>query len=262
MTIIKHELKRGLKAFIIWTACIASLLIICVFMFPEMQGEMDAVSELFASMGSFTEAFGMDRLNFGTLVGFYAIECSNVLGLGGAFFAALIAISALTKEEKERTAEFLLSHPVSRFLIVSEKLAAVAVQLVAMNVIVWLLSVASVAAIGEAVPWKEIGLLHLAYLIMQLEIAGICFGLSSFLRRGSLGLGLGLAVLMYFLNIIGNITDSAKFLKYITPFGYTEGADIVASGGLNAGLVLLGTAYALVLIIAGYAHYCRKDIHS
>lgn len=106
MTIFKHELWQGRTAFVIWTGSIAFLLIVCVFMFPEMKGEMDAVGEMFASMGSFTAAFGMDRLNFGTLIGFYSIECGNILGLGGAFFASLMGVSVLFKEEKGRTAEF------------------------------------------------------------------------------------------------------------------------------------------------------------
>ena len=38
----------------------------------------------------------MDRLNFGTLDGYYAIECGNILGLGGAFFAALSAVKNVT----------------------------------------------------------------------------------------------------------------------------------------------------------------------
>ena len=118
MTIVKHELKQGKNSFLIWTAAIAMLLAVCVFLFPEMKGEMDGISDVFASMGSFTAAFGMDRLNFGTLVGFYAIECGNVLGLGGAFYAALCAVGILSKEEKERTAEFLLTHPVSRVKII------------------------------------------------------------------------------------------------------------------------------------------------
>ncbi|MER2128192.1 ABC transporter permease subunit [Solibacillus sp.] len=37
-----------------------------------------------------------------------------MLGLGGGFFAALLGISALADEEKNRTAEFLLTHPISR----------------------------------------------------------------------------------------------------------------------------------------------------
>jgi ABC-2 type transport system permease protein len=53
-------------------------------------------------------SFGMDKLNFGEFMGYFGIECGNVLGLGGALFAALAGISALAKEEKDRTAEFLL----------------------------------------------------------------------------------------------------------------------------------------------------------
>ncbi|MGN1451908.1 MAG: ABC transporter permease subunit [Eubacteriales bacterium] len=191
--------------------------------------------EMFASMGSFSEAFGMDRLNFGTLIGFYAVECGNVLGLGGAFFASLCAVGILSKEEKDKTAEFLLIHPVSRKRIVTEKLIAVFVQITAMNIIVYAAASASVAAVGEPVPWKEISLLHLVYCLLQWELAGICFGISAFLRRGSAGAGLGVAVMMYFLNIIANIADSAEFLKYITPFGYCDGADIVSNGSLDHG---------------------------
>lgn len=229
-------------------------------MFPEMKGEMDSVSDMFASMGSFTEAFGMDRLDFGTFIGFYAIECGNILGLGGAFFAAFTAIAVLAKEEKDKTAEFLFSHPISRARVISEKLIAVMFEILAMNVIVYVLTLGSIAMIGEEIPWKEITLLHTAYLLMQIELAGICFGASAFLRRGSLGIGLGLAALMYVLNIIGNITDKASFLKYITPFGYTEGADIIAGGKLDMTLILIGMGYMVVGIVVAYLHYCKKDI--
>ncbi|MGN1083018.1 MAG: ABC transporter permease subunit, partial [Candidatus Avispirillum sp.] len=125
MTVVKHELRQGRTSFIIWTASVALLLAVCVFLFPEMKGQAQDIGDMFSSMGSFTAAFGMDRLNFGTLAGYYAIECGNVLGLGGAFFAAMCAAGILSKEEKDRTAEFLLTHPVSRARIVSEKLAAV-----------------------------------------------------------------------------------------------------------------------------------------
>ena len=237
MTLVRHELKQGRTAFIIWTAAIGFLLAVCVFLFPEMKGQMEDVSDMFSSMGSFTAAFGMDRLNFGTLIGFYAIECGNVLGLGGAFYASLCAVGILCKEEKERTAEFLLTHPVSRRRIITEKLAAVLIQITAMNLIVYAVSIGSITLVGETVPWKEIHLLHLAYYLLQLELAGICFGLSAFMRKGSVGAGLGLAAVMYFLNLIANIAESAEFLKYVTPFGYCEGADIVDNGRLDGTLI-------------------------
>ena len=261
MTLVRHELRQGKTSLLIWTASIGFLLAVCIFLFPEMKGQMDSVNDIFASMGSFTEAFGMDRLNFGTLIGFYAVECGNILGLGGAFYAAFCAVGILSKEEKDKTAEFLLTHPVSRKRIITEKLIAVLIQLTAMNIILYALAVGSIAAVGEAIPWKEVSLLHLAYYLLQVELAGICFGISAFLRKGSVGVGLGIAVMMYFLNLIANITDAAEFLKYITPFGYCEGADIISSGSLDGTLVAIGAAIGICGIIIAYLKYTKKDIH-
>ena len=260
MTMIRHELKQNRISLAVWTLAVGALMAVCILIFPEMQEEMDGAGDLFASMGSFTEAFGMDQVSFGTLTGFYAVECGNILGLGGAFFAALCGVSALAKEEKEHTAEFLLTHPVSRVRIVTEKLIAVKLQVFLLNVVVYILSIASIAVIGEEIPWEEITLLHLAYLILQMEIAAICFGISAFLRHGSMGIGLGVAAVMYFLNLIANISDSAEFLRYITPFAYAEGADIVANVSLDVELILLGLAYGAAGIAAAYVKYCGKDI--
>ena len=261
MTLVRHELRQGKTPFLIWTASIGFLLVICIFLFPEMKGQMDSVSDVFASMGSFTQAFGMDRLNFGTLIGFYAVDCGNVLGLGGAFFASLCAVGVLSKEEKDKTAEFLLTHPVSRKRIITEKLIAVLIQITALNVIIYALAIGSIAAVGEDIPWKEISLLHLAYYLLQLELAGICFGISAFLRKGSAGAGLGIAAMMYFLNLIANIADVADFLKYITPFGYCEGADIVSNGSLDMTLVSVGAVMGIIGVLLAYLHYTKKDIH-
>ncbi|MGN1202680.1 MAG: hypothetical protein ACI4RF_05240, partial [Eubacterium sp.] len=135
------------------------------------------------------------------------------------------------------------------------------IQITAMNIIIYALAVGSVAVVGEAVPWKEISLLHLAYYLLQLELAGICFGISAFLRKGSVGVGLGIAVIMYFLNLIANIADVADFLRYITPFGYCDGADIVSNGGLDSTLVAIGAVIAISGIIIAYLKYTKKDIH-
>ena len=66
--------------------------------------------------------------------------------------------------------------------------------------------------------------------------------------------------MMYFLNIIANIADSAEFLKYITPFGYCEGADIVSNGSLDWTMTAVGAVMGAVGIIAAYLKYTKKDI--
>ena len=104
-------------------------------------------------------------------------------------------------------------------------------------------------------------LLHLAYFLLCLELAGICFGISAFLRKNSAGLGLGIAALLYATNLIANITESAKFLKYITPYGYCDGAEIVSSGSLDGTKIAIGLCLGLIGVIAAFLRYTKKDIH-
>lgn len=260
MTLLKHEMRQGRVSLAIWAGSIGFLMVVCILLFPEMKEQMEDVSDIFASMGSFTAAFGMDRLSFGTLMGFYAVECGNILGLGGAFYGALTGITALAKEEKEHTAEFLLTHPVTRTGIITAKLTGVLLQITVMNALILALSLISILFVGEDIPWKALLLLHLAYFLLQIEIGGLCFGISAFLKRGGLGIGLGIACLLYFLNLIANITESAEFLKYITPFGYADGADIVTEEALNGPMVAIGMALTVIGIAAAYWKYGRKDI--
>ncbi len=260
MTVFKHELRQGRSALIIWTAAISFMLGICIVIYPEMSTQMGDISAMFADMGSFSQAFGMDRINFGEFLGFFGVECGNVLGLGGAFFAALLGISALAKEEKEHTAEFLLTHPVSRTRVITEKLCAVIAQIVILNLAVIAVTALSVLIIGEEADIKTLAMLFSAFFLMQLEVAAVTFGISAFLRRGSLGIGLGLAAVFYFMNIVANLIDETKFLKYITPFGYTESADIIADGALNGGYLAVGMALAAIGVILAFWKYGRKDI--
>lgn len=261
MTLFRHELRQDWKALAIWTGSIAFFIAVCVFLYPEMESEMGNVGDIFASMGSFTAAFGMDRLNFGTLIGFYAIECGNVLGIGGALFAGLTGANMLAKEEKDRTAEFLLTHPIRRSYAVSAKLAALLAELVILNAAAYLTAIASILAIGYEVPWKELNLLHLSNFLVQVELASIGFGISAFLRRSGMGIGMGVAIGMYFINLTANLTDKVDYLKYMTPFGYAEGADVVSEGALDGTKIAIGMAVSVVCIALAYAKYTKKDIH-
>ena len=260
MPLLKHELRRGAITLIVWTAAIAFMLGVCVLIYPEMEKQMGEISEMFANMGSFSAAFGMDKINFGEFMGYFATECGNVLGLGGAFFAALLGITALAKEEKEHTADFLLTNPVSRPRIVLQKLCAVFVQLIVLNAAVACVVVLSAKIVGESPDLRTLVCLLLAYFLLQIEIAAVCFCISAFLRSNGLGIGLGVAALLYFLSIVANLTEQAEFLKYVTPFGYANGADIVANGSIDMGYLSVGLAAAVVAVGIAFFKYCRKDI--
>lgn len=260
MTLLRHELRQGLSALCIWIAIIASMTALCILIYPEIGSQMSAVSGMFSDMGVFSAAFGMDKLNFGEFLGFFGVECGNILGLGGAFFAALLGIQSLAKEEKDGTSEFLLTHPISRSKILLQKLLALFLQIVLLNLAVIAVTLLSVTIIGEHPDPRTLFLLFLAYFLLQLETASICFGISAFIRGGSASIGLGMAALFYFLNIIANLTKDARFVKYVTPFGYAESADIITGRAINGRYLAVGMGLLFLGIAAAFFHYQRKDI--
>ncbi|MEG0322739.1 MAG: ABC transporter permease subunit [Raoultibacter sp.] len=260
MTIFMHELKQNAKMIAIWAIAIGGMIVLCMALFPEMEKQSEDLNAAFASMGVFTEAFGMDKISIADPMGFFGLEGGNILGIGGAFFAAYLGIRMLSKEETEHTAEFLLTHPLSRFGVVLQKLAAVVAGIVVLNAVCVLCSIGSFAMIGETPEWDAFWLFFAAQVIMQLEIAFLCFAVSAVLGRGSVGVGLGFAAILYFLNIVANLSDAADPLRYITPFAYADAANIIADASLDGALIACGIAYGIVALIIAFAVYTRKDI--
>ncbi len=259
MIIFKKELRTGLVGFLVWCAVIGGLMAVCVGLYPSIAGSMEDVSALFAGMGDFSAAFGLDKLQFGSIMGFYGTECGNILGLGGAFYAALTAMGLLAGEEGGHTAEFLLTHPVSRLRVCLEKLAALAVLIVGLNVLCFGCGAGGILIIGEEADWGGLLRYHGALLLMQLEIGALCFGLSAFLRRGGLGLAMGLAALLYFTGILINLDGGLDWLRFVTPYYYAD-AGRVLDGEALAGPMLAGCALGALGAGAGLWWYGRKDI--
>ncbi len=260
MTLIKMELKRNGKSLLIWSVVIGGMILLCLLLYPELKKEVDSLEEALKNMGGVTAAFGMDRLNYGELMGFYGIYGGSMLGIGGIFYSAILGAGMLAREEQEHTAEFLLTHPVSREKIFFQKLSSMAILLVLMNSIVILFSCVSFAMIGEKPDWDVFWIYHGAQVLMQMEILGICCGISAFIRRGSVSLGIGVAALLYFLGLFSNITDKAEAAKYLTPYAYADAAKIISERGMDEKLALLGIAYGLIGIGVGFWKYRRKDI--
>ena len=262
MVILKREILSQKLTILIWGLAIGFMVGVCVLIYPQMQSQMDNIGEMMSSLGSFTKAFGMDQLDFNNITNYYALECGNMLAIGGAFFAAIIGISALMKEERDRTAEFLLTHPISRAKVITEKLISIVVIISIVNAVIFVLGTVSMLIVGGEFSWSEILLFHLAYYLMQLEIAGICFGISAFISKFGAGIGIGIAAVFYFMNIISNITSDARALKYITPFGYTDGGNIVNCNSLEGEYIAPGMLFMVVGIVVAYIKYSKKDIRA
>ncbi len=260
MTLYLHELKRSKLSLIIWTASISFMLAVCVFIFPEMKLQMEEMSDMFANMGALSDAFGMDTMDMSDFLGYFALECGEMLGLGGGLFAAIAGICVLSKEESDGTADFLLTHPVSRNYVLISKLASVVTQIIILNLVTVAVTAFSIVLIGEECDVKLLSLLFVAYLILQLEIGLISFGISAFLKKRAIGISLGLALLLYFINLISNITEEIEFLKYVTPYAYADGSAILEKEALDIKFLLIGVGVTVIVLSLAFVKYNKKDM--
>lgn len=260
MTLFLHEIKRNKLSLIIWSAALSFMIGVCVMIYPEMQTQMGDIGAMFSDMGAFSDAFGMDMLNFGEFMGYFGVEIGNTLGLGGALLAGIVGITALSKEERDGTAELLLTMPVKRERIVAEKLLFSAFHIVVVNLSCALISAIAIAAISVDFEAGKIALIFLSNLIMQLEIMAITFGISAFLKKSSIGIGIGISFGLYFLNIVSNLAEDLEFIGKITPFGYANSGYIIENGKIEVLPLIIGVVLAVLGVAVAFEKYTKKDI--
>jgi len=264
MIIFRREFRRGLKSLIIWCLIMAGLILLTMSVYSQMAEQQEELQKLLDMYPeSFKKAFGINELDFGSLIGFYGAEAYFMITLFGSVFAVLLAAPILVKEENDKTAEFLLSKPVTRTRIVSEKLAAVAVNLILFNAAVVMASVAGFRFAPEA-EWDAgiFGTLMAGALLLQTTFAAVAFLLSAILRksRNIVAASLGLVFVSYFIGVISSLSERLEYLKYVSFFEYMDAADIIKQGSIDPLYVFILTAVTAVSVGAAYTRYRRKDI--
>ena len=260
MTLLKQEWKMNIKSLLIWTLCVGLCCSGCILLFDSVAESMEEMAKSFSEMGSFSAAFGMDKVSVATLPGFYATEISIIFLLGGAMFAAMTGAVLLSKEEEGHTMEFLHTMPVSRTYIYLWKYVALLLLIIVFNAVCIGLDVIAFVAIGEEIAMAEYVEYHILALVMQIEIGSICYLISSVCKRKQIGLALGIAVLFYLMDIMCNIVPDLEFLRFFTPFYYANAAQIYSGGDSRMGLMFLGLAVTIVAVFAGGMVYKKRDM--
>lgn len=260
MIFFKHEIRMNMKSFLVWTGVIAVMVFSFMLLYTSMEDQMADISTAYASMGGFSEAFGMDKISFTTPMGFYGVENGAVLALGGGMFAAILGIGMLAKEEGGHAAEFTYVTPYSRNYFITSKFVAMAVLIAVFDVICLIAGALGFVAIDGDIEWKKYLLYHLSLYFMYLEISGICFGISAFLRKSNIGLGIGVSILFYFANIFANISKDVEGIHYVTPYYYSDAAEVFSSGKLHTNYIIVGMLMMAVVVVIGYIKYNKKDL--
>lgn len=263
MNIVLRELRANLKSLLIWSGCIAALIAVMMTEFeayydnPEMAGVLDAMPKALMA------AFSLIGPNLTTLSGFVSIASVYfyiILGI----FAVLLGSSIISKEERDKTAEFFLTLPVSRTRILSSKLIAAVINCM------FIIGVTAVSLYGASIRYNPdqeflnfLGLLMLALFIIQLIFLSIGMCMAAFIKRYKQSGNYSVAILLitYVISVVISLYSKVDFLKYITPYKYFEASSIVINGELELKYLVISAGIITAGMIGTFTFYPKRDLH-
>ena len=263
MNIIKRELRANLKSIIIWSIAIAFLVTVWMVEF-EAFAENPAIDEFMNSMPQgILAAMGMGDSDFTSLEGFIsAILLYIYLILG--IQAVLLGSSIISKEERNKTAEYLFSLPISRQKIIIRKTIFAIINILILNIITLISLVFSTMNYDQGENFYSfISLLIISILIFQLTFLSIGMLVASINKRYKKSGNISVSILMitFLISSLINMVDSLDFLKYITPFKYFDPSYILKQLRLDP--IYLGISLFIIILCMGgtFIFYPNRDLY-
>ncbi|MGG6314462.1 ABC transporter permease subunit [Paenibacillus macerans] len=262
MNIFWRELKAYRKALIIWSVCMFLLVVSGMSKYTAYSAG-GASADVFNDMPKTMKALlGMGSFDVTQMSGFFAMLFLYI-ELTAAIHAVLLGSGIIAKEERDKTVEFLMAKPVSRGTVVTSKLLAALTNVVTLNLVSLVSSIAMVAAYnkGPDITGEIVQFLG-SMLLVQLIFLSLGAALSSLLKRpkasGSMATGIMLA--SFVIAKITDMTDRLNFLNLLSPFKYFSYSRIVEGEGIHAGIAALSIALAAVLAVSTYVLYRKREL--
>ena len=264
MPVFWREMARTRTSLLAWTIGMIALSVALMAFFPTIRTKAEELDAMFAKYPpEFKELFQLDRLSMADPLGYYATENHLFLTLFGGIYAMLLAVGVLAREESERTGEFLLTRPIGRARVVTEKTFASFACLVVFDVLIGLATFILFEAVASGeYDRKILVLLLLGAFLLHLFLWGIGLLVSVFVvkARTFYPLSIGVVLSLYFLGIWSLLDDKADVVRYFTPFRYIDPADIIDEGRIAPLSFLLIGGVVVVCIALTHYFYRRKDI--
>lgn len=265
ITIYKHEFRMRLKSVITWSVAVAVLIFIYFSIYPAFAKDAELLNQM---MANFPEellmAFGMTGIDLASVMGFYSF-LFLFAQICLAIQAANYGFGLVSMEERELTADFLLSKPVSRTQILTSKLLAAFTGLTITNAVIWIASFAAIALFSGGRPYDggKLLLLLLSIVVFQLVFLAVGVVISLLVRRirSVTPYTMALAFGAYVLSAFGGMMGDAK-LELLTPFKHFEPNYIIQHGAYDVPLVMISVAAIVVSVAGSYWLYTRRDIPS
>jgi ABC-2 type transport system permease protein len=259
-----YEVRQRGRSVAQWGVGLLAMHYLYVAFYPVFAEQAAAVQAFLRQLPpEYRTAFGLDGVDLSQVLGYYSMIFLFVQMLL-AVQASRYGFDLVAAEERHRTADFLLTRPVSRSQVFGAKLLAALTALGLTWAVTW------------AAAWSSLALFHAGHpydrRLLALMLAGMVPFQGFFLAvgaalavwlprlRASLPYALGLAFGMYALNAAGDLQGRASPLERLTPFAAFDPSQVVRHGGYEPGAVALMVALSLLALAVAYARFLRRDI--
>lgn len=264
MNVFLRELRAYRKSTIIWIVSLSILLLIFMAIYPAFSTDIEATKSVLEQFPKpLLDALSLSFETFFTIYGFYGYLLSFTI-LAGAIQAMNLGTGVVAKEVSGKTADFLLSKPVTRTRVLTAKLAAVLVVLVVTNVAFSAMSV--VSALIVATETLDVGMLLMLastlFLVQLFFLAlGALLGVIIPKVKSVVAVSLPTVFAFYIVGTLGEVLGKTE-VRYATPFKFFDFVYMIDHKAYEAKYLLLDLALVVVAVVTAYAIYLKKDVHS
>lgn len=260
------ELKTYIKSILIWSLSLFAMIYSMMVFYPAFSADVELLDKLMSSYpDALLKAFGMSSgLSMASVLGYFSFTFAFIQLLL-AVQAANYGFSILSVEEREFTADFLMSKPVSRNQILTAKFLAAFLALSLTNFVTWIATYSGIELFRDGKPYdlRSLVLLLSTIVLFQLLFLTVGMLISVILERirNVLSFSLAFAFGTYILNTVRAIVGG-ELLGFVSPYYYFDPIYILENGALRLPLLVISIVIVMVCIGTTVLLYGRRDINS
>jgi len=261
MNIYLHELKSNRKFALTWLLILLSVAAIMLLMYISISTDIDIFKKILSNYPeSLRNAFGINIDLLESALGYYSSFVLTIVIVSSAIEATILGLSILSKEIREKTADFLYSKPISRNQIITSKILASVTLLVISN-IVYVVGLFFVLLSVSKVAFDLGTFMLLAFIPLFIQL--LFFSLGIFISavmskiKAVLPISMGIVFCFYMIN-----TFADEKLRIINPFKYFDSKYILNNSKYEFKYIILTFAIIAISTTLTYIIYKKKDVHS
>ncbi len=266
MNIFLREMNANKKALIIWSICMILFVWMGMQKYEAFVGDgtnMANFSQMMDSMPKVLQTlWGISKFDITSPIGFFGIIYPFLLLMGG-IHAGMLGAGIISKEERDKTVEFLMAKPVSRNKIMTAKIMAVLTNLIVFNIVTYITSFVILNQLSNNSFISSIILTMIGTFFVQVLFAIIGVGFAAMSKNYKKSGSMTVFILLgsYLLSAFIDMSDKFNILSVLTPFKYFDGKELLVDKTLNVGYTLLTLAIIICILVFSYRKYTKRDLN-